>query len=64
MKALGLALEPIEVAAPADCERALSAGSGAAIGGLVVPEVPQFILDPGPAVIAAAAARHGLPAAG
>jgi putative ABC transport system substrate-binding protein len=64
VKALGLALEPIEIAGPDDCDRALSAGPGASIGGLMVTDLPQFTVGPGPAAIAAAAARHGLPAAG
>ena len=64
VKALGLALEQIEVAEPADCDRALSSGPGASIGGLMVAEMPQFAVGPGPAAIAAAALRHGVPAAG
>ena len=42
----------------------VSEGPGATIEGLVVPDLPQFTNGRGPAVIAAAAARHGLPAAG
>ena len=64
VKALGLTLEPIEVAEPAGCDSALSAGPGASIGGLMVTDMPQFTVGPGPAAIAAAALRHGLPAAG
>ena len=61
VKALGVELKPIEVAGPGDCERALSAGPGASIGGLVVIDAPQF---PGGAAIAAAALHHTLPSAG
>ena len=64
VKPLGLALAPIEIADPADCDRALSAGSGASIGGLMVADMPQFTVGTGPAAIAAAAVRHGVPAAG
>jgi putative ABC transport system substrate-binding protein len=63
VKALGVALEPIEVAGPNDCDRALSVGPGASIGGLVVTDAPQFF-DAGAGVIATAAAHHGLPSAG
>ena len=64
LKALGVELEPIEVMDPSDCERALSAARTASIGGLTVVDAPQFIVGPGAAAIAAAAARHGLPGAG
>jgi putative ABC transport system substrate-binding protein len=64
VEALGLALEPIEVAEPANYDLALSAGPGASIGALMVTDMPQFVLGSGPAAIAAAALRHGLPAAG
>jgi putative ABC transport system substrate-binding protein len=67
VKALGVALEPIEVAGPNDCDRALSSGPGASIGGLVVTDSAQFAefgLGLGVAAIAAAAARHGVPSAG
>jgi ABC-type uncharacterized transport system substrate-binding protein len=64
VKALGLALAPLEIAEPAECERVLSEGPGAAIGALVVMDPPQFNVGPGPGLIAAAAARHGLPSAG
>jgi putative ABC transport system substrate-binding protein len=63
VKALGVALEPIEVAGPNDCDRALSAGPGASIGGLVIIDAPQFF-GAGAATIATAAARHALPSAG
>jgi putative ABC transport system substrate-binding protein len=63
-KALGVGLEPIEVADAADCDRALSAGPGASIGGLMVTDMPQFAFGPGPAAIAAAALRHRVAAAG
>ena len=62
-KALGVEVVPIEVADPSDCERALSAGPGASIGGLHVVEAPKFA-GSWQAEIAAAAARHGLPSAG
>ena len=62
--ALGLQLKPIEIAEPSDCDRALSAGPGASIDGLVVIEIAKFDAGPGPAAIAAAAGRHGLPTAG
>ncbi len=62
-KELGVERELIEVAEPGDCDRALSEGPGATIEGLAVPELLQFV-GSGPAVIAAAAAHHGLPAAG
>jgi len=64
LRALGLELKLIEVAEPNDCDRALSAGPGASIDGLVVLEIAKFDAGPGPAAIAAAAARHGLPTAG
>jgi putative tryptophan/tyrosine transport system substrate-binding protein len=64
LKALGVELQPIEVAGPSDCNRALSAGPGASIGGLVVTDSPQFVVGAGTLAIAAAAARHGLPSAG
>ena len=64
VKALGLALETIEVVEPADCERALSSGPGASIGGLAVVDAPLFILGEGPAIVAAAALKRGLPTAG
>ena len=64
VKALGVELKPIEVAEAGDCDRALSAGPGASIGGLAVTDHPRFVAGPGAAQIAAAAARHGLPAAG
>jgi putative tryptophan/tyrosine transport system substrate-binding protein len=64
VKPLGVELVPIEVADPSDCERALSAGPGASIGGLVVLDFPQLIVGPGPAAVATAALRHGLPSAG
>jgi putative ABC transport system substrate-binding protein len=63
VKALGVALEVIEVADPGDCERALASGAGASIGGLVVLDSPRMVVGPAPAAIAAAAARHGLPSA-
>ncbi len=64
VRALGLTPELIEIADFSDCDRALSSGLGASIGGLMVPEEPQFSIGPGAAAIAAAALRHGLPAAG
>jgi len=64
VKPLGLALEPIIIAGPDDCDRALAAGPAASIGGLMVTDMPQFTVGPGPAAIAAAALRHDLPAAG
>ena len=63
-KPLGVEVKPIGVADPSDCDRALSAGPGASIDGLVVVDAPQFVVGPGPSAIAAAALRHGLPAAG
>jgi putative ABC transport system substrate-binding protein len=66
VKALGVELEPIEVAGPNDCDRALSASRGASIGGLVLTDSAQFseFSGTGVAVIAAAATRHGVPSAG
>ena len=67
VKALGVTLEPIEVADPSDCDRALSAGPGVSIGGLVVTDSAQFAefgLGYGLSPIAAAAARHGVLSAG
>jgi len=67
VKALGVELKPIEVAGPNDCDRALSAGPGASIGGLVVTDSAQFAefgVGYGVGAIAAAAARHGVPSAG
>ena len=63
-KPLGVEVKPIGVADPSDCDRALSAGPGGSIGGLVVVDAPQFVVGPGPSAIATAALRHGLPAAG
>jgi putative tryptophan/tyrosine transport system substrate-binding protein len=63
-KALGVEAVPIDVADPSDCERALSAGPGASIGGLQVVEAPKFAAASWQTAIAAAAARHGLPSAG
>ena len=55
-------LTPIEVSDPGDCDRALSSGPGASIEGLVVADLPQFLVGPGPAEVAAAAAvRRALP---
>jgi putative tryptophan/tyrosine transport system substrate-binding protein len=64
VKALDVALEPIEVAGPSDCNRALSVGPGLAIGGLVVTDSPQFVVGAGTLAIAKAATRHGLPSVG
>jgi putative ABC transport system substrate-binding protein len=67
VKALGVELKPIEVASPYDCDRALSAGPGVSIGGLVVTDSAQFAefgLGYGLSPIAAAAARHGVLSAG
>ena len=64
VRALGLAAEKIELADPDDCDRALSSGPGASVGGLMVVDLPQFTVGSGPAAVAAAALRHGLPAAG
>ena len=64
VRALGLTAEKIELAGPDDCDRALSSGPGASIGGLMVVDLPQFTVGPGPAAVAAAALRHGVPAAG
>ena len=64
IRALGLVPEPIEISAPDDCDATLASGPGASIGGLLVPEEPQFSVGPGPAAIAAAALRHRVPAAG
>ena len=67
VKTLGVEVTPIEVASPSDCDRALSAGAGPSIGGLVVIDSTQFnefgIQDAAYA-IAAAAARHGVLSAG
>jgi putative ABC transport system substrate-binding protein len=67
VKALGVEVKPIEVASPSDCDRALSAGAGPSIGGLVVTDSTQFnefgIRDAAYA-IAVAAARHGALSAG
>jgi putative ABC transport system substrate-binding protein len=69
VKALGVELKPIEVASPNDCDRALSAGPGASIGGLVVTDwasaqFTDFGIQAGAGPIAAAAARHGVLSAG
>jgi hypothetical protein len=58
------AVEPIEVAGPDDCERAFSASPGASVDGLLVSDPPEFVIGAGPDAIAAAAQRHGPPAAG
>ena len=63
-KALGVDVELIEVADPSHCEAALAAGPDASVDGVVVTDATQFAIGPGPAAIAAAAQRHGLPAAG
>jgi putative ABC transport system substrate-binding protein len=62
--ALGVDLEPIEVAEPSDCDRALSAGRALSIDGLVVTDMPQFSVGRQPASIASAVARRGLPTVG
>jgi putative tryptophan/tyrosine transport system substrate-binding protein len=62
--ALGVNLEPIEVAEPSDCDRALSAGRALSIDGLVVTDMPQFSVGRQPASIASAVARRGLPTVG
>lgn len=64
VKALGVELLLIEVAEPSDCDRALDAGPGASIGGLMVIDAPQFIVGAGAVAVAAAAAHHALPSAG
>ena len=64
VKALGVALQLIEVSDPSDCDSALAADPGASIGGLVVVDLSPFTVGAGPATIAACAARHGLPSAG
>ena len=61
IKAMGVDLEVIEVDGPGDCDHALANG---AVGGVVVMDVPQFLVGAGPAVVAAAATSHGLPTAG
>ena len=62
VKALGIELKPIAIADLGDCDRALS--NEPSIGGLVAVDHPLFVVGPGPAAIATAAERHGLPAAG
>ena len=47
VKALGVELEPIEIAQPSDCDRALSTGPGASIGGVAVFDPPKFVTGPG-----------------
>ena len=64
VEALGLSLAHIEVSDPSECERAFSAGAGASVDGVVVADYPEFSYGPGPATVAAAAARRGLPTAG
>jgi putative ABC transport system substrate-binding protein len=64
VRALGVELKLIEVGDPSDCDRALSSAPGASIDGLAVMDPPQFNVGSGPAIVAAAAARHGLPTAG
>ena len=64
VKALGLALEPIEAADAGDCDRALGVGPAASIGGLLVIDMPAFTVGEGPAVVAATALKRGLPSAG
>ena len=63
-EALGVAIEPIEVAGPSDCDRAFSAARGPSIDGLLVSDPPEFVIGAGPAAIVAAAQRHGLAAVG
>jgi putative ABC transport system substrate-binding protein len=63
-KALGVNATQIEVIEPSDCDRVLSAGRGASIVGLVVPDYARFNVEPWPGTIAAAALRRRLPAAG
>jgi putative ABC transport system substrate-binding protein len=63
-KAMGLGLELIEVSGASDCESALATGPGASTGGIVATDFPPFTVGPGPATVAAAAARRGLPSAG
>lgn len=64
IKAIGVEPKPIEIAQASECDRALSAGPGASIDGLVVADTAEFLAAPEAAGIAAAAARHGLPSAG
>ena len=47
-----------------DCEAAFAAGPGLTIDGLVVHDLPQFTTGAGPAVVAAAATKRGLPSVG
>jgi putative tryptophan/tyrosine transport system substrate-binding protein len=64
VKALGVTLRLIEVSDPSNFESALTVGPGASVGGLVVTDLPPFTVGLGPATVAAAASRHGLPSAG
>lgn len=63
-KALGVAIDVIEVVGPEDCDRALSSGPGTSIEGLLAIDSTTFVIGAGPTQIAAAAARHRLPLAG
>ena len=58
-KALGVVVTPIEIFNADDCDRALAEGAGASVAALLVSD-----LIPDAAIVAAAALRRGLPAAG
>jgi len=64
LKTLGLTLQLVEASDASECEAALAAGPAASIDGLVVADFPPFVSGHGPAIVAAAAARRSLPAAG
>jgi putative tryptophan/tyrosine transport system substrate-binding protein len=63
-KALSVTILPVYLRQPSDCDVALNADPAATIAGLAVADWSPFYLGTGPAEIADAAARHGLPSAG
>ena len=62
--ALGVAIQLIEISRASDCDAALAASPGLSIDGLAVLDLPQFTTGAGPAIIAAAATKRGLPLVG
>jgi putative tryptophan/tyrosine transport system substrate-binding protein len=61
---LGVAIVPVYLRQPSDCDGALNAGPTGKIAGIAVADWSPFYLGSGPAEVATAAARHGLPSAG
>ncbi len=64
LKTMGLAVQVIEASDANEGAAALKTGPAASINGLVVSDFPPFYAGSGPAVVAAAATRLGLPTVG